>query len=253
MRFMLMVAVVMAGSCAGVQLQAAEAAEIENISAPAEPAGMQSLFDGSSLEGWDGDPRLWSVRDGVIHGETTEENATKGNTFLIWQGGDLGDFELRLSFRCTAYNNSCIQYRSQHITEGSPRNAWVVRGYQHEVRNEEDFPNVPSFIYDEGGKRWRICMVGERAVGKADGKEVIGELIDQEAFRELMKVDDWNDVIIRAEGNHIQHYLNGRLVLDFTDEDPDRALPSGVLALQLHAGRPMWAEYRDIRLAKLSE
>jgi hypothetical protein len=253
MRFMLMVAVVMAGSCAGVQLQAAEAAEIENISAPAEPAGMQSLFDGSSLEGWDGDPRLWSVRDGVIHGETTEENATKGNTFLIWQGGDLGDFELRLSFRCTADNNSGIQYRSQHITEGSPRNAWVVRGYQHEVRNEEDFPNVPSFIYDEGGKRGRICMVGERAVGKADGKEVIGELIDQEAFRELMKVDDWNDVIIRAEGNHIQHYLNGRLVLDFTDEDPDRALPSGVLALQLHAGRPMWAEYRDIRLAKLSE
>jgi hypothetical protein len=237
MRFMLMVAVVMAGSCAGVQLQAAEAAEIENISAPAEPAGMQSLFDGSSLEGWDGDPRLWSVRDGVIHGETTEENATKGNTFLIWQGGDLGDFELRLSFRCTADNNSGIQYRSQHITEGSPRNAWVVRGYQHEVRNEEDFPNVPSFIYDEGGKRGRICMVGERAVGKADGKEVIGELIDQEAFRELMKVDDWNDVIIRAEGNHIQHYLNGRLVLDFTDEDPDRALPSGVLALQLHAGR----------------
>ena len=253
MRFMLMVAVVMAGSCAGVQLQAAEAAEIENISAPAEPAGMQSLFDGSSIEGWDGDPRLWSVRDGVIHGETTEENATKGNTFLIWQGGDLGDFELRLSFRCTADNNSGIQYRSQHITEGSPRNAWVVRGYQHEVRNEEDFPNVPSFIYDEGGKRGRICMVGERAVGKADGKEVIGELIDQEAFRELMKVDDWNDVIIRAEGNHIQHYLNGRLVLDFTDEDPDRALPSGVLALQLHAGRPMWAEYRDIRLAKLSE
>ena len=116
MRFMLMVAVVMAGSCAGVQLQAAEAAEIENISAPAEPAGMQSLFDGSSLEGWDGDPRLWSVRDGVIHGETTEENATKGNTFLIWQGGDLGDFELRLSFRCTADNNSGIQYRSQHIT-----------------------------------------------------------------------------------------------------------------------------------------
>lgn len=253
MRFMLMVAVVMAGSCAGVQLRAAEAAEIENISAPAEPAGMQSLFDGSSLEGWDGDPRLWSVQDGVIHGETTEENATKGNTFLIWQGGDLGDFELRLSFRCTADNNSGIQYRSQHITEGSPRNAWVVRGYQHEIRNEEDFPNVPSFIYDEGGKRGRICMVGERAVGKADGKEVIGELIDQEAFRELMKVDDWNDVIIRAEGNHIQHYLNGRLVLDFTDEDPDRALPSGVLALQLHAGRPMWAEYRDIRLAKLSE
>jgi hypothetical protein len=189
----------------------------------------------------------------VIHGETTEENVAKGNTFLIWQGGELSDFELRLSFRCTADNNSGIQYRSRHITEGSPRNAWVVRGYQHEIRNEEDFPNVPSFIYDEGGSRGRICMVGERAVWKADGKEVTAELIDQDAFRELMRVDDWNEVIIRAEGNHIQHYLNGRLVLDFTDEDPERALSKGVLALQLHAGRPMWAEFRDIRLADLSK
>ena len=229
------------------------AADVDNVAAPAEPAGMKSLFNGTSLDGWNGDPRLWSVRDGVIHGETTEENVAKGNTFLIWQGGELSDFELRLSFRCTADNNSGIQYRSRHITEGSPRNAWVVRGYQHEIRNEEDFPNVPSFIYDEGGSRGRICMVGERAVWKADGKEVTAELIDQDAFRELMRVDDWNEVIIRAEGNHIQHYLNGRLVLDFTDEDPERALSKGVIALQLHAGRPMWAEFRDIRLADLSK
>ena len=238
---------------ASTPAQRAEAAETENLAAPAEPAGMQSLFDGKTLTGWDGDPRMWSVRDGVIHGETTAEVAAKGNTFLIWQGGDLTDFELRLSFRCTADNNSGIQYRSRHITEGSPRNAWVVRGYQHEIRNEEDFPNVPSFIYDEGGSRGRICMVGEQATWKADGKEVTGELIDQDAFRELMRVDDWNDVIIRAEGNHIRHYLNGRLVLDFTDEDPERALSSGVLALQLHAGRPMWTEFRDLRLAKLGE
>lgn len=255
MRFllMLMVAGIVAGACSSTLLPFADAADVENIPAPAEPVGMQSLFNGTSLEGWDGDPRLWSVRDGVIHGETTEENATKGNTFLIWQGGELGDFELRLSFRCTADNNSGIQYRSRHITEGSPRNEWVVQGYQHEIRNEEDFPNVPSFIYDEGGKRGRICMVGERAIWKAEGKEVVGSLIDQEAFRELMKVDDWNDVIIRAEGNRIQHYLNGRLVLDFTDEDPELALTKGVLALQLHAGRPMWAEYRDIRLARFGQ
>lgn len=234
-------------------LAAAEAVEVENVAAPAEPAGMQSIFNGTSLEGWDGDPRLWSVRDGVIHGETTEDKVATGNTFLIWQGGELGDFELRLSFRCTADNNSGIQYRSRHITEGSPRNNWVVRGYQHEIRNEENFPNVPSFIYDEGGKRGRICMVGERAVWKADGKEVTGQLIDQEGFRELMRVDDWNDVIIRAEGNQIRHYLNGRLVLDFTDEEPELTLTKGILALQLHAGRPMWAEFRNIRLAKLGE
>ncbi|XZE55501.1 3-keto-disaccharide hydrolase [Planctomycetaceae bacterium SH139] len=216
--------------------------------APPEPAGMQSLFDGETLAGWDGDPRLWSVKDGVIHGQTTEENKANGNTFLIWQGGELNDFELRLSFRCTATNNSGIQYRSRHITEGKPRNAWVVRGYQHEIRNEETLPNVSGFIYDEGGKRGRICLVGERAVWTTEGKQVKGNLISKAEYKELFNVDQWNDVIIIAKGNRLRHYMNGRLVLDFTDEHPELALSSGVLALQLHAGKPMWAEFKDIRM-----
>lgn len=75
--------------------------------------------------------------------------------------------------------------------------------------------------------------------------------IDQEAFKELMKIDDWNDVRIRAEGNRIRHYLNGRLILDFTDNDPKRTLAKAVLALQLHGGKLMWAEDRNIRLKSL--
>jgi hypothetical protein len=222
------------------------------LQAPAESPDMKSIFNGEDLSGWDGDPRLWSVRDGVIHGETTQENRANGNTFLIWQEGETRDFELRLSFRCTATNNSGIQYRSRHITEGNPRNPWVVRGYQHEVRNEEDFPNVPGFIYGEGGKRGRICMVGEKAVWDTDGKKVLrDDLIAQEAFKELMKVDDWNDVVIIAEGNRIRHYLNGRLILDFTDKHPELSHREGILALQLHAGRPMWAEFKDIRIRDL--
>jgi hypothetical protein len=221
------------------------------VAVHAEPTGMEVLFNGKDLTGWDGDPRLWSVRDGVIHGETTPENVATGNTFLIWQGGDLGDFEVRLSFRCNAANNSGIQYRSRHITDDSARNKWVVRGYQHEIRNENTFPNVPGFIYDEGGKRGRICQVGEQATWEADGKQVVGTLIDADEFKGLMKIDDWNDVVIRAEGNHIRHWLNGRLILDFTDNEPNSALSKGVLALQLHAGKPMWAEFRDIRLKRL--
>ena len=65
-----------------------------------------------------------------------------------------------------------------------------------------------------------------------------------------MKVDDWNDVAIIAKGKHIRHYLNGRLIMDFTDHD-DHALLEGILALQLHAGKPMWAEYKDIRIKEL--
>ena len=182
-------------------------------------------------------------------------NVAAGNTFLIWQGGKVGDFELRLSFRCNATNNSGIQYRSKHITDESAKNKWVVRGYQHEIRNESTLPNVSGFIYDEGGGaagRQRICQAGEQAVWKAEGgKQVTATLISQEEFTKLMKIDDWNDVVIRAEGNHIRHYLNGRLILDFTDADPSKALTEGVLALQLHAGKPMWAEYRDIRLKSL--
>ncbi|MFM9058278.1 MAG: DUF1080 domain-containing protein [Planctomycetaceae bacterium] len=222
------------------------------IAAPAEPSGMERLFNGRDLAGWDGDPRLWSVRDGVIHGETTKEQAAQGNTFLIWQGGEVGDFELRLSFRCNATNNSGIQYRSKHITDASAANKWVVRGYQHEVRNEKNVPNAPGFIYDEGGKRGRICQVGERATWEAEGgKQVVDTLIEEDEFAKLVRIDDWNDVVIRAEGNHVRHWLNGRLILDFTDNDPKLALTKGVIALQLHAGAPMWAEFRDVRLKKL--
>ena len=179
--------------------------------APPEAKGMQSIFNGKDLKGWDGDPRLWSVKDGAIHGETTAENKAKGNTFIIWQDGLLKDFELRLSFRCNATNNSGIQYRSRHITAGNPRNKWIVRGYQHEIRNQNVLPSVSGFIYDEGGLaggRGRTCMVGEKAVWGSGGKKVTETLIDTEGFKKLFQLNQWNDVIIIAKGNHIQHYMN---------------------------------------------
>jgi hypothetical protein len=220
--------------------------------APPEPEGMRSLFNGKDLAGWDGDPRLWSAAGGVIRGETTAENAAKGNTFLIWKDGRTKDFQLRLSFRCNATNNSGIQYRSKHITEGRVRNAWAVRGYQHEIRNQDKLPSVAGFIYDEGGRRGRMCLVGEKAIWGEDGKKRVTEtLIDEQEFQKLFNLDDWNDVVIIAKGNHIQHYLNGRLILDFTDNHPQLALREGVLALQLHAGKPMWVEFRGIRIKEI--
>ena len=220
--------------------------------APAESPDMRSLFNGKDLAGWDGDPRLWSVREGALRGETTAENPANGNTFLIWKDGVTKDFELRLTFRCNAANNSGIQYRSKHVTEGNVRNKWVVRGYQHEIRNEQKLPNVAGFIYDEGGKRGRICLVGEQATWGEDGRKKVNEtLLDASEFQKLFRLDDWNDVVIIAQANHVQHYLNNRLILDFTDADPRLALREGVLALQLHAGTPMWAEFKNIRLKEI--
>ncbi len=221
------------------------------VSAPKE-SDMQSIFNGRDLDGWDGDPRLWKVQDGVIHGETTAEKKAAGNTFLIWKKGATKDFELRLSFRCNATNNSGIQYRSKHISDVQGKNSWVVRGYQHELRNEVKFPNTSSFIYDEGGKRGRICLVGEKATWGTDGKKVeSANLIDEAAFGKLMKLDDWNEVVIIGNGPNVQHYLNNQLVLDFTDKEPTLALSEGVLALQLHAGNPMWAEFKNIRIKEI--
>lgn len=240
-----------AAACVASSLPAAPPAA-DAVATPAA-ATWRSLFTGRDLEGWDGDRRLWSVRDGVIHGETTPDLPAEGNTFLIRQGLVLEDFELKLTFRCTAANNSGIQYRSRHITDqaAKPANAWVVRGYQHELRNETQLPNVAGFIYDEGGKRGRICLVGERAEWVDGAKRVTGELIDAAGYARLFRLDEWNEVRIVATGRRIRHFMNGTLTLDFTDGE-DVALRRGILALQLHAGAPMWAEFKDIAVRPIA-
>ena len=61
----------------------------------ADEEGFVSLFDGKSLENWDGNVEFWRVEDGAITGQTTSEKPTKGNTFIVYRGGEFGDFELR--------------------------------------------------------------------------------------------------------------------------------------------------------------
>lgn len=78
-----------------------------------------------------------------------------------------------------------------------------------------------------------------------------GQLIDAEAFAKLFKLDDWNEVRIVAQGDRIRHFMNGTPTLDFTDA-PDLALREGILALQLHQGKPMWVEFKDIAVRDLA-
>jgi len=236
-------------------LLAAEEPAGAPVTAPPEPEGMVALFNGKDLTGWDGDPRLWSVKDGVIHGETTKENATKGNTFLIWtgdaSGAEAGDFELRLSVRIH-HGNSGVQYRSRHVAKAA--NKWVVGGYQMEVANE---PGRAGFLYDERG-RGRIALVGEKVVIDEQGKkQLTGQVGDQKAiaatYRKAKSETDapWNEYLIRAEGNHLRQWVNGVLTIDLTDNDPKGRALKGIFALQIHAGAPMWVEFKDLRLKRL--
>lgn len=215
--------------------------------------GWVPLFNGKDLSGWDGDPRLWSAKDGAIRGETTAENPAKNNTFCIWRGGTLDDFELKIKFRIQD-GNSGIQYRSKEFDK------WRIGGYQAEVAN---FPGKPGFLYDEAG-RASLVEVGEFVVIDSQGaKRVISNVSDEKALKDAgyYKEKDWNEYHIIAVGNHIIHYLNGFKTMELIDNDritrPDDpkdlkgASRKGLLALQIHVGPPMVVEFKDILLKKI--
>jgi hypothetical protein len=221
-------------------------ADQELIDNRSSDRAFRPLFNGKDLTGWDGNPKLWSVRDGAITGETTAENPAKGNTFLIWTNGTPGDFELRCSFKlmpgdAQGFANSGIQYRSKVL---DPAN-WVVGGYQADM---EAGPNYTGILYEE---RFRGIMAlrGEKVVWGSDcKKQVVGSVGSAAEIEAGLKKGDWNDYVIIARGNHLQQFINDKQTVDVTDECEASRATRGVIALQLHAGAPMKAQFKNIRL-----
>jgi hypothetical protein len=211
-----------------------------------EDAKGQSLFDGKTLDGWDGDPRFWSVRDGVITGQTTADNPTEHNTFLIWRDGVLGDFQLDLDFRMEG-GNSGIQYRSR---EDEKWDKWVIGGYQADF----DAPgNYVGILYEERG-RGILALLGQKvAIGDNGKPQQVGATTDPDKIKGSVKSDQWNHYTIIAKGNHLIHKVNGMTTVDVTDNDTDKRVMKGLLALQVHAGPPMLVQFRNIRLQKLGD
>jgi type 1 glutamine amidotransferase len=214
---------------------------LAGTAARSEDAGFVPIFDGTSLEGWEGKPEFWRVENGTIVGETTAENPTKGNTFLIWRQGLLDDFELALQYRLTG-GNSGIQYRSQDFGD------FVVGGYQGDFESGTKYSGI---LYEERG-RGILALRGERITIQPDGSKAPGPPIgDAAALQAGIKMGDWNEYRIVARGPRLQHFINGQLMSETTDEQADKRSLQGVLALQLHAGPPMKAEFKDIRLKRL--
>jgi Domain of Unknown Function (DUF1080) len=219
------------------------------VLAPAAEQGFLSIFNGKDLTGWDGNPKLWSVKDGAITGQTTAENPAKRNTFLIWTNGTLSDFELRCSFKLVpgddkGFANSGIQYRSKVVDPAY----WVVHGYQADMEAGATYTGI---LYEEG-IRGIIALRGEKVVwGKDDKKQVVGSVGDAATIESSLKKGDWNDYVIIANGNHLQQFINGKQTIDLTDDCEAKRAMSGVLALQLHAGPPMMVQFKDLRIKKL--
>ena len=85
---------------------------------PLAETGFQSMFDGRTLSGWDGDPDFWRVENGEIVGETRQDHQPKQNTFLVWRDGKPADFEMKMQYKLSgAQANSGLQYRSVELPE----------------------------------------------------------------------------------------------------------------------------------------
>jgi len=215
----------------------------------AEP-GFKNLFNGTDLTGWEGNPKLWSVKDGTITGVTGSDPDTKlgHNTFLVWTNGSVDDFELRLTYRIEK-GNSGVQYRSKVMEQG--KFGPIVGGYQADFEAGKTYSGI---LYEERG-RGILAERGQKTVIRDNnGKhkvEVTGSVGESSAIQASIKNEDWNNYVVIAKGNHLQHFINGKQTVDVVDEQEAKAAKSGVLALQIHQGPPMVVQFKDIRIKSL--
>lgn len=205
--------------------------------------GFRPIFDGETLQGWKGIDGFWSVRDGAIVGETTPDKPLERNTFLLWDQGEVDDFELRLQFRISGSEraNSGIQFR------GTQREDGHVVGYQADIDRGGEWIGS---LYDEATGRGPLAKRGHKSEISAAGVVQPKEVASADELFQKINIDGWNDYSITARGNHITLNVNGNVTAEVVDHDPAGLDLAGVLALQLHTGPPMKIEFRNLRLKR---
>lgn len=211
------------------------------VPAPADEEGFVEIFDGKTLDGWDGDPIYWSVVDGVITGTITPETLLERNTFLIWRGGTPGDFELKLEYRVSAEGNSGINYRSAEV-DGLP---WALKGYQLDIDGKGRWTGQN---YEERGRTF-LALRGEvNRIIEDKTPEIIGSPGSGDELLEEIDRGEWNAVRLIARGNLLTHMINGRVMCIVVDDDEANRSMEGWIGVQVHVGPPMTIEYRNISI-----
>lgn len=209
---------------------------------PVQESQWVPLFDGTTLNGWSGDSRFWSVQGGAITGTTTTEQPLDANSFLIWRDA-LDDFELKLKFRIEG-GNSGIQYRSQDLGD------FHVGGYQADIDAEYQYIGI---LYDERGRGILANRCSRVEIDEQGEIKVVGKTCDEAALLSSIKQSEWSEYTITAHGNHLTQSINGFITVDVVDGQSDQAESRGILALQLHAGPPMKVQFKDILLRRPSD
>jgi len=219
-------------TCAGLLAFAVVAAEQEN--------GFESIFDGRSLAGWETpDPSYWTVEDGAIVGRITKEHPCAVNQYLVWKGGELADFELKLKSRLNGEGgiNNGFQFRSRLLPDHD------ICGYQ--VDNNLQTPWLVR-LYDEYG-RHTLAMRGERTLFDATGTRTTTK-IDEAGGTAWFRLEEWHEYHLICVGPKITLQVDGRLAAEVEDLDRRRQELQGVFALQLHSGPPTLVQFKDVWL-----
>ena len=209
-----------------------------------DEAGFLSIFDGKTLDGWEGDPKYWRVADGIMTGEITPETVIKSNTFIIWQGGAPEDFELKVEYRITAAGNSGINYRSVVVPDKvTPSNKFAMRGYQCDIDGQNKYTGNN---YEEKG---RLFLAERGQVTHVTGARtpIVSSRVGDSQDLKRVITDGWNSIYLIVRGNVLIHNMNGRLMSMTIDDDPNR-VRKGRIGVQVHVGPPMRVEYRKWRL-----
>ncbi|WP_139959675.1 3-keto-disaccharide hydrolase [Flavicella sediminum] len=220
------------------------------------------IFDGKSLDNWEGNLNIWTVENGIIYGITTPKIQLKKNTFLIWKGGTPSDFELKLEFKISKNGNSGVNYRSETV-KGIP---YALRGYQADIDGKHKYTGQN---YEER-KRATLGYRGEKAAIYSQDKnynggslranitkncwthrKVLQTLNDSDSLKAKIKNHDWNQLHLIIKGNRLKHYVNGVLFSDVIDKDSINRALSGKIGLQVHVGPPMKVQYRNILLKEI--
>ena len=210
--------------------------------AAVQDGGFKSIFDGKTLEGWKAkEMGFWTVEDGAITAESSEARPCTMNQFLVWQGGDVADFELKAKFRLAKNEgNSGIQFRSRI----DDKLGGV--GYQADI-----LPGGPwcGALADEyTGREPLMVPNGHKTIVDPDGKRTVTKIAEPS---QLKPAGEWNEYHIIAKGHEITLKINGQVTAEFIDHDRKEFDSSGILALQLRSGPPMKVQFKDILLKTL--
>ena len=224
--------------------------------------GYVSIFDGKTLKNWEGDPVYWRVEDGALTGEITPSTLLKTNSFIIWRGGEPGDFEFKGEFKITKDGNSGINYRSEQLTDVP----FALRGYQADIdgqirytgQNYEErkrttlaYRGQKTTIAPYTGENTAEAVRAKVSRNAWTGLNVTGSLGSSDSLKTLIKSEDWNTFHLVIKGNHLQHYINDVLMSDVTDDDTVNGKSKGLLGVQVHVGPPMKVQYRNLMLKSL--